>query len=122
MDRYPPIIDGVFASGEWSNPQITMKTTDFPLESYVYFENDASNLYYIVDVVGDNTDSKVHKGSGTFFDESLLVFNFANQVGVRFHPPFPIQLLGVDEILHLYSHLPFHDCELWYSCQQFLVK
>ncbi len=81
----PPTIDGVFTSGEWSNPQIIMKPSSYPLESYVYFRNDASNLYYLVDVVGDNTDSKVQRGSATFFDESLLVFNFVNQVGVRFH-------------------------------------
>ncbi len=81
----PPIIDGVFAGGEWSNPQITMKTPDFPLDSYVYFQNDGLSLYYLVDVVGDNTDSKVRRGSATFYDESLLVFNFVNQVGVRLH-------------------------------------
>jgi len=81
----PPIVDGVFGTGEWSSPQIVMEPPSFPLHAYVYFRNDASNLYYLVDVVGDNTDSKVRKGAATFYDESLLVFNFVNQVGVRFN-------------------------------------
>jgi hypothetical protein len=64
----PPSIDGVFNSGEWTNPQLTLTKPAYPITAYAYFTNDVSNLYVMVDSVGDATDS-----TG---DECLLVFNF----------------------------------------------
>jgi len=70
----PPIIDGVFTGGEWSNPQIVFKSPDYPpsyvLPTYVYFLNDNSNLYVMVDAVGDVTDDAT--------DECLLVFGYTS--------------------------------------------
>lgn len=74
----PPVIDGNFLSGEWSNLQLVFKSPDYPdsyvLPTYVYFLNDNSNLYVLVDAVGDHTDS-----GG---DECLLWFNFINTVKI----------------------------------------
>ena len=68
----PPTIDGVFTLGEWSGPQIVFEAPTYPasyvLPTYVYFVNDASNLYVMVDAVGDNDDD-----SG---DECLMWFNY----------------------------------------------
>jgi hypothetical protein len=64
----PPVIDGKFVAGEWSNLQISMTSPDYPIEAYAYFMNDNSNLYVLVDAVGDKQFS-----SG---DECLLWFGF----------------------------------------------
>jgi hypothetical protein len=61
----PPTIDGTFQLGEWSNPQIVFEA---PIIAYVYFVNDGSNLYVMVDAVGDDDDD-----AG---DESLMWFNY----------------------------------------------
>jgi hypothetical protein len=74
----PPVIDGNFLSGEWSNLQLVFKSPDYPdsyvLPTYVYFLNDNSNLYVLVDAVGDPADG--------VSDECLLWFNFINTVKV----------------------------------------
>lgn len=62
----PPIIDGKM-EGLWSNPQITMKTP-YPIDAFAYFLNDQSNLYVLVDAVGDTTQEDL--------DECLLWFGF----------------------------------------------
>ncbi|WP_455367775.1 hypothetical protein [[Eubacterium] cellulosolvens] len=68
----PPSIDGVVGSGEWSNLVISFTSSEYPdsyvLPTYVYFMNDAANLYVLVDAVGDTTNS-----TG---DECLLIFDF----------------------------------------------
>lgn len=71
----PPVIDGKFVAGEWSNLQIFMTSPDYPIEAYAYFMNDNSYLYVLVDAVGDKTlgDS----------DECLLVFGFTYRVALR---------------------------------------
>ena len=75
----PPVIDGNFAAGEWSNLQITFKSPEYPssyvLPTYVYFLNDKTNLYVLVDGVGDTTDSDG--------DECLLVFNFVSPISIK---------------------------------------
>lgn len=67
----PPDIDGKFTDGEWSNLQITFKSPEYPadyvLPTYAYFLNDDSNLYVLVDAVGDTTD--------VANDECLLIFD-----------------------------------------------
>ncbi|MFC1506707.1 hypothetical protein ACFLQ6_06515 [Thermoproteota archaeon] len=67
----PPNIDGKFTDGEWSNLQITFKSPEYPadyvLPTYAYFLNDGSNLYVLVDAVGDTTDA--------IQDECLLIFD-----------------------------------------------
>jgi hypothetical protein len=68
----PPAIDGKFMpSTEWSNPKIVIET---PIPTYVYLLNDASNLYVMVDAVGDT-----HDNDG---DECLLIFNFTSRVHI----------------------------------------
>jgi len=64
----PPTIDGVFSLGEWSTPQVIMQGSDYPIDGFAYFVNDASNLFVMVDAVGDKTDD-----AG---DLSLLIFDF----------------------------------------------
>ncbi len=68
----PPTIDGIFTPGEWSGLQIVFEAPTYPasyvLPTYVYFVNDASNLYVMVDTVGDTDDS--------FGDECLMWFNY----------------------------------------------
>jgi len=64
----PPIIDGKM-EGLWSNPQITMNHPDYPIDAFAYCLNDQSNLYVLVDAVGDTTQEPL--------DECLLWFGFA---------------------------------------------
>lgn len=71
----PPTIDGRFTEGEWWNLQIHMTTPSYEIEAFVYFLNDNSNLYVLVDAVGDQTNSAM--------DECLLVFGFQDQVKVE---------------------------------------
>ncbi|MGA2240028.1 MAG: hypothetical protein ABSG74_12535 [Candidatus Bathyarchaeia archaeon] len=66
----PPTIDGKFTQGEWHNLQISMTSPDYPIEAYAYFMNDNSNLYVLVDAVGDKT-----AGAS---DECLLWFGFSH--------------------------------------------
>ncbi|MFC1971326.1 GLUG motif-containing protein [Chloroflexota bacterium] len=53
----PPIIDGNFPDGEWTNHQLLIED---PIHTYVYFKNDASFLYVCVDaantILGDYTE------------------------------------------------------------------
>ncbi len=59
-------------TGEWSNLVISFTSPEYPnsyvLPTYVYFMNDASNLYVLVDASGDGHDNPN--------DECLLVFNY----------------------------------------------
>jgi hypothetical protein len=68
----PPTIDGAITQGEWSNLQITFDSSTYPtsyvLPTYVYFLNDKTNLYVLVDAVGDTHDNSL--------DQCLLVFGF----------------------------------------------
>jgi hypothetical protein len=64
----PPTIDGRFTQGEWHNIQISMTFPDYPIEGYAYFMNDNSNLYVLVDAVGDKTTGDL--------DECLMWFGF----------------------------------------------
>lgn len=67
-----PSINGAFETGEWSDPQIVFQAPTYPasyvLPTYAYFVNDLSNLYVMVDAVGDKTES--------VGDECAFVFNF----------------------------------------------
>ena len=56
----PPNIDGLFSAGEWSNPQLEILS---PIHTFVYFVNDADNLYIMVDAA--------NAASGDYTDESL---------------------------------------------------
>ena len=69
----PPAIDGVFSAADpWlMNSPLALLPPDYPVKAFVYFLNDKSNLYIMVDAVGDWTD-----GSN---DESLLFFNATQQ-------------------------------------------
>jgi hypothetical protein len=71
----PPTIDGVFTPGEWSGPQIVFEAPTYDetyvLPTYAYFVNDASNLYVMVDAVGDIVDDSS--------DECLMWFNYDGQ-------------------------------------------
>ena len=71
----PPNIDGRFTQGEWYNLQISMTLPDYPIEAYAYFMNDNSNLYVLVDAVGDKTQDAS--------DECLLVFDFTDNVVLK---------------------------------------
>jgi hypothetical protein len=76
----PPTIDGRFTLGEWFNLQITVQGPSFPdnytKPTFVYFMNDNSRLYVLVDASGDGTDDGL--------DECLLVFGFPpNNVDVE---------------------------------------
>jgi hypothetical protein len=68
----PPSIDGTVQLGEWSNLVISFTSPTYPdsyvLPTYVYFMNDVSNLYVLVDAVGDTTNE--------VSDECLLIFDF----------------------------------------------
>ncbi|WP_455368615.1 hypothetical protein [[Eubacterium] cellulosolvens] len=70
----PPIIDGLFTAGEWTNLQIVMTEPDFPIDAFAYFLNDDSNLYVLVDAIEDTTQD----GS----DECLLLFDFSAQIKI----------------------------------------
>jgi hypothetical protein len=77
----PPNIDGKFTPNEWTNPQMVFQVPPYPkdyLNASVYFANDASKLYVMVDAIGDKTDDA--------FDETLLAFNFPlkNQTLIAF--------------------------------------
>jgi hypothetical protein len=67
-----PSINGAFETGEWSGPQIVFQAPTYPasyvLPTYAYFVNDLSNLYVMVDAVGDTTES--------VRDECAFVLNF----------------------------------------------
>jgi hypothetical protein len=72
----PPIIDGQFSpSDTWSIPQLVLTQPDFPIDTFVYFMHDYTNLYVLVDAVGDTTDN----GSAMVYasDQCLLVFNYS---------------------------------------------
>ena len=73
----PPAIDGVIGAGEWPvSPEIEFTVgmgypSTYVLPTYVYFMNDATNLYVLVDAVGDTTDGPNH-------DECLLTFTYTS--------------------------------------------
>lgn len=75
----PPVIDGRFSAGEWSNLQIVIQGPDYPdsyvKPTFVYFMNDNSRLYALVDAAGDTTDDSL--------DECLLVFDFQQFIKVE---------------------------------------
>lgn len=71
----PPTIDGVFSLGEWSTPQLILLEPTYPINASVYFVNDNTNLYVMVDAVGDGSDS--------VGDESLLWFNYDPQTSTN---------------------------------------
>jgi hypothetical protein len=75
----PPSVNGVFKPEEYSGPQIIFTVPPYNssyLNAYVYFVNDASKLYVMVDAVGDQTNDRG--------DENLLVFNFPHWVWVEY--------------------------------------
>lgn len=75
----PPTIDGQFEPGEYNVSQIVFTVPPYSstyLNAYVYFLNDASKLYVMVDAPGDQTNDKG--------DETLLVFNYPHWVWVEF--------------------------------------
>ncbi len=68
VSGHPPTIDG--DASDWSGytPALELSPSDYPIHTYVYFLNDATYLYVLVDAVGDTTD-------GPGCDEVLLEFN-----------------------------------------------
>jgi len=88
----PPTIDGAVTQGEWSNLQITFDSSTYPssyvLPTYVYFLNDKTNLYVLVDAVGDTHDDSA--------DQCLLVFGF---------DPSPLNLIKIRVIGPSGTHL-----------------
>lgn len=67
----PPVIDGNFNPGEWpASPQLTISS---PIQSDIYCMNDSTNLFFLVDAVGDQTSD-----SGSSCDECLLWFGFGS--------------------------------------------
>ena len=75
-----PAIDGVFSAADpWlTGSPLALLPPDYPVKAFVYFLNDKTNLYIMVDAVGDWTD-----GSN---DESLLYFNSTH--------PYKFSLIG----------------------------
>jgi hypothetical protein len=75
----PPVIDGKFTPGEYADPQIVFQVPPYPdtfLNASVYFTNDKSTLYVLVDAVGDTTNNRD--------DETLFVFGFPPQTWIQF--------------------------------------
>lgn len=75
----PPVIDGTKSSGEWpSTPQLTLSSPTYPIDTNFYCVNDLTNLYILVDALGDLTDDSTSSpctSSNEFYcDECLLVF------------------------------------------------
>jgi hypothetical protein len=73
-----PVIDGAVTAGEWpGSPQIVFNDPDVTVPAgpvvptYVYFLNTATDLYVLVDAVGDTTEDI---GGAYIGDECLLVF------------------------------------------------
>lgn len=73
VNSYPlpgpaPVINGTVGETEWDGAfELHLIPADnYPIETYVYFLNDNSSLYVLVDAVGDATDS--------IKDECLMVF------------------------------------------------
>lgn len=93
----PPTIDGIFAPGEWSGPQIVFEASTYPasyvLPTYVYFVNDASNLYVMVDAVGDTHDFST--------DECLMWFNYDGH-------GFPLNEVKIEGLSGTETTTPFH--------------
>lgn len=75
----PPTIDGKYTAGEWLNLQINVQGPSYPgtyvKPTFVYFMNDNSRLYVLVDAAGDTTNDAL--------DECLLVFGFDSKVSVE---------------------------------------
>ena len=75
----PPTIDGKYTAGEWLNLQIIVRGLSYPATyvkpTFVYFMNDNSRLYVLVDAAGDTTNDAL--------DECLLVFGFDTKVSVE---------------------------------------
>jgi hypothetical protein len=78
----PPGIDGVYNLSEWpATPQITITT---PIQTKFYCMNDSTDLYILVDALGDVTNNNAGGVNGTCSsgniqacDECLLVFRDA---------------------------------------------
>ena len=71
-DSVPPNIDGFFPPGEWSNHQIYIEGGVTTIETYVYFVNDGSNLYVMVDAIGDESDDDRDECLLSFFSNGVL--------------------------------------------------
>lgn len=71
----PPTIDGLKGTGEWTGAaNLSLRTPTYPIDTDVYFRNDSTNLYVLVDAIGDTTDSNL--------DECLLVFGLPPNVKI----------------------------------------
>jgi hypothetical protein len=80
----PPVIDGVISPGEWpTSPQLTLLSPPYPIATNFYCMNDVTNLYILVDAIGDTTDDDTQSPCAannlSHCDECLLVFGGANQ-------------------------------------------
>ncbi|MFH1156113.1 MAG: hypothetical protein V1793_20085 [Pseudomonadota bacterium] len=69
----PPVMNGAVGDTEWQGayelyliPDLLLTPAKYPIETHVYFLNDNTYLYVLVDAVGDNTES--------LYDECLMVF------------------------------------------------
>lgn len=76
----PPGIDGVYNLGQWpGTPQLVIST---PIQTNVYCMFDSTNLYILVDALGDATDDNSVTSCTTLnkytCDECLLVFGDSN--------------------------------------------
>jgi len=65
-----PTINGAVGPSEWQGSYQLHLTpaAGYPIETYVYFLNDATNLYVLVDAIADQTEEDL--------DECLLVFGW----------------------------------------------
>jgi len=71
----PPVIDGYFADGEWTDYQLLIEA---PIHTQVYFRNDASFLYVCVDAANDGVNLSIGDYSEDDGDYCDLVFDTGN--------------------------------------------
>jgi len=85
LNGTPPTIDGTISSGEWPTaPQFILNTPTYPIRTNVYCMNDSTDLYILVDALGDTTDDDIQTPCSSpnhvdHCDECLLVFGDADQ-------------------------------------------
>jgi hypothetical protein len=80
------VIDGIISPGEWpSIPQLVLNTPTYPIQTNFYCKNNATDLYILVDALGDTTNDNVGTPCDPFSndpytcDECLLVFGDMTQ-------------------------------------------
>ena len=112
-----PTINGAFPVGEWSNPQLILTNPDYPILTYVYFVNNDTHLFVMVDAVGDTTDT-----SG---DECLLVFGFPpNYVSVNISGTSSLNPTGNNDppgMVGAIGHGPSPNSQVNHKIYEFMI-